>query len=178
MPGDVTGVLTGPFPIDPKREVLWSFLFHRWEHWGSEGKWFVQDQAANEQIGIGAQVYVAPNTDGLASMTKWAHLWSSHGKFWRYLENPYFISFVTTTLESRHQCLYYQGVKWDSLLSIPAWKWESGPEFIISESDLLVSWAGGPSRGMEGKTRSRGRGIRKNKALGDPHVIQRQFSNV
>lgn len=39
---------------------------------------------------------------------------------------------------------------------IPAGKWESGPEFSIFESDLLVSWGDGPSRGMEGKTRSKG----------------------
>lgn len=64
------------------------------------------------------------------------------------------------------------------MLSIPAWKWESGSEFIIFESDLLLSWGNGPSRVMEGKTRSRRWGTLHDKALGDLHVIPGQFSKV
>lgn len=173
MPGDVTGIVTLPLTATPTGREYDHFCFPDEEAEAQRVKWFVHGKAATGWTEIWTQVSVAPNIDDLISIMDGAHLWWSFQ--WTFLKtfgDPSKISFhcIATIPGNRHWCLCFTFLftmrNWDSVLSTRAWKWESGPELTIIESDLLVSWEG-PSKSMGWITRSKERGMLHDKALGD-----------
>lgn len=108
VPGDVTGTITLPSHRNPKGRYYDHFYFTDEETEAQRVKIICPGSSSRGCTGIWIQVYAAPNTDGLTSITDVAHLSSSlQWRFLKMFREPWFHFVSMTTLGRRHQCPYF-----------------------------------------------------------------------